>query len=195
MRRFVLAATIVAISMMMRTSAMAQMGEPVAIDSAWCVVEPLTTEEVVALLPGGTPVPRGDPAEFVPPMGTPADEETTAGVVEFVHQLSACTQAGNFLAIFALQTDAYTSATLGRMGYAADQLEGMLGAASAGDSGNSTVTTINDVVVLEDGRIGVSVTEEVTDPTGMVETFELYEYLVESDGNYLLDDYVLISVQ
>jgi hypothetical protein len=195
MRRFFVAATILAISMMTGPSVLAQVGQPVTIDSAWCVVEPLTTEEVVALLPGGTPVPRADPAESVPPTGTPADAETTASVVEFVHQLSACTQAGNFLAIFALQTDAYTSATLGRMGYAADQLEGMLGAASAGDSGISTVTTINDVVVLDDGRIGVSATEEVTDPTGMVETFELYEYLVESDGSYLLDDYVLISVQ
>jgi hypothetical protein len=195
MRRFFVAATIVAISMMTGTSVLAQVGDPVTIDSAWCVVEPLTTEEVVSLLPSGTPVPRADPAEFVPPMGTAADEETTAGVVEFVHQLSACTQVGNFLAIFALQTDAYTLATLGRMGYAADELEAMLGAASAGDSGNSTVTTINDVVVLEDGRIGVSVAEEVTSPTGMVETFELYEYLVESDGSYLLDDYVLISVQ
>lgn len=66
---------------------------------------------------------------------------------------------------------------------------------SGGDTGTATTTTINDVVMLEDGRIGVSVTEEVANP-GPTDVFDMYYFLVQGDdGSLLLDDYELISVQ
>ncbi len=196
MRRLIVCAAFAA-ALLMGPSVVAQVGEAVSIDSALCVVEPMSVDDLVALIPTGTPAPRTNTgADFVPPTGTPADAETATAVSEFVYELSACNQAGNILAVFALQSDAYTKGTLSRMGMTEAQVQQLVGTGDPVNTGNQNVTTINDIVVLDDGRIGVAVTEVVTNPSGLVETFDMYYTLVESEtaGQYLLDEYVLVSV-
>ena len=192
MRRIIAAIAIVFALSLSNQSALAHIGEAVEIDPSHCIVEPRSVDSLLPLLPEGTPPPREPQEEFVAPEGEPVDAETTEAVASFVYETSACLLTGNLLASFALQTDAYISATFGRIGATEETLEGM--AASTGSATNaSSIVTINDIVILEDERIGVAVTE-VLDMGGLVETFVMYYYLVEHEESYLMDDYVLVAV-
>ena len=77
------------------------------------------------------------------------------------------------------------------MGMTQELLESL--AQGSGTAAESTsVITINDIIVLEDERIGVSVSEEL-DQGGKPQLFEMFYYLVEHENSYLMDDYVLDS--
>ncbi len=194
MRRILVLIASMAVLLLPGPVAMAHVGEAVVIDSALCTVKPRTVEELIALLPIGTPVPPSDPTSttaFVPPAGDAIDAKAAAAVEAFVYEVSACLQRGDLLATFALQTDAYIARTFARRGFTEEQLRSLVQPQPASE-GTTTTLTINDMRVLKDKRVGVLVAEELSQG-GMVQNAGYYYYLVEEQGHYLIDDYVLVS--
>lgn len=153
------------------------------IPASQCTVGPRTIESLQQLV--GTPASGG--ASATPSLaavgtlaGTPADPDTVEAVTTTYRQLVACLNAGDYLRIYALYTDAYVTRLLQRTGLNLNQLE-------ATPAPNQFQTTafvgVHDVRVLPDGRVAARV--ETFDPrAGRVVVDAL---LVKEDDRYLIN--------
>lgn len=148
-------------------------------DPAECTTSPRSVESITAL--ASTPDQAAVDAlraaaqapELTIPAGTPADEATTAAVATTIRQMTACTNAGNELAAFALWTDD-----------ALRQIE-VTAAPPPAPAEESRGFHITQVLMLPDGR-ALAVWQEKGPflTTTAVQAFVLQE----QDGRYLVDE-------
>lgn len=144
-------------------------------DPAECTTEPRTLESIAGLAgaPDQAAVDALRAAAQAPgltvPAGTPADEVTTAAVVATIRQMTACTNAGNGLAAFALWTD--------------DALRQIEVTAAPPPAEQGRGFRVVQVSVLPDGR-AVAVWQE----HGPNLTATAVQAFVLQDGRYLVDE-------
>ncbi len=182
-----------------------------------CTVAPRSAEELRTLTQRGidqylaestgTPAASMPLATSVAEEGVPADPETMAAVTETMRMYVACTNAGNFPAVFALLTEESFVRSLGRATIYLSHVfaggSGTPGPEATPDSAFlelyftglavprqlrpaewSGVIEVRDVVVLADGRVRATVvgaSENAPEPEAAV------LYFREVDGRYLLD--------
>lgn len=179
--------------------ASAQEATPNSPDPELCVVETRPVEEIMAVI--GEPAPEGageatsavqaTPEAFALPVGTPADGATTAEIVAAVHHLTACYNAGDFLAGFSLLTDEFIQSQIPLSVFDADFIAVVEGTPVAlVEDIQTTVLAVREVTVLDDGR--VSALYDYNSPTPQVEGIDGVEtdlFIFENvDGVWLLDE-------
>jgi hypothetical protein len=131
-----------------------------------CTVEPLTAEEIAALVAAATPaadpasrvVPGGGPAcPPALPQGEPADPKTVAGVTAAALEFAGCRNADDLPRRLALMTDRLAAEVAG-----SEDGDGQGGAATPVveevPAPTITAVRVRDVGVLPDGRVGAVVT-------------------------------------
>ena len=168
-------------------------------DPEECTLEPRTVEELQEL--HGTPAPEGageatsivqaTPEEFTWPRGEPADPETEAEIVEAVHQLTACHNAGHYLAGFGGVTDEFIISQVGHSLFDEDFVAAMSATpVPLAEEHQTIVIDVEEVRVLEDGRVGALY--HYHGPTPQPEGIEGIEsdlFIFENvDGQWLLDE-------
>jgi hypothetical protein len=172
----------------------AQPASPVASPVvAACTIAPRTVGGIAEIitqadLDNASPFPT--PGPYVQPAGTPADEATVAGVTATVDQLAACVNAGDFMRFLALFSDA----ALRR--YAVDldlpltaDDERLVADPSINDQ--LAVASIEDVLVLADGRVSVLVHFQIVEETGNPE-YDLQLILARVDDRWAIDEFIQI---
>jgi hypothetical protein len=163
---------------------------PTAPDPAECVVSPRPLEEVVAVV--GTPVSgpeesAASPTPFVAPVGQPADDETASAVVATLRQVFACTNAGDYLRVFALFSDDFL-----RDFFVATPMAGEVTALFAAPpqplpaEQQRIIVRIGKVEMLGDGRAGVVIVLDEPDDPRTEEPD--YAILAHIDGRWLVDE-------
>jgi hypothetical protein len=138
---------------------------PVAPDPSECVVAPAAIDEIEAILETPVADPARSSTTFVPPVGEPADAETSAEVVSALRQVFACANAGDLLRITSLYTDDFVRDFLG--GAPPGELLGILAAPPQPlpEDQKRVIVRFGDVQLLPDGRAGmVIVLDEPEDP-------------------------------
>jgi hypothetical protein len=165
-----------------------------------CMVEPRSIDEITAVL--ATPAPAtpeeasASPEAFVLPEGEPADSETVSAIEATMHELLACTNAGDLRAVFALYTDEYFQEVFPTFGPLPQEDLDFLATPpveSVDVELMQALLEIRDVRVLSDGRVGaIVVTEDPrTAPEGEETRFVIFE---EQDGRWLIDDIVFFEL-
>ena len=163
---------------------------PVAPDPAECTVEPRPLDDVVAVV--GTPAAgaaapiAASPTPFVRPPGEPAAPETAAAVTATIRQLFACTNAGDFLRIYALFSDDFLRAFLAGTPLTAD-VQAYFAATPVPLPAEQrrVIVRFGEVERLADGRAGVVVVLDEPDDPRTEEPD--YVVLVEAGGRWLVD--------
>ncbi len=179
----------------------AQEATPHSPDPELCDVEIRPIEELRAII--GEPAPEGageatsiveaTPEAFTLPDGTPADEATSAAIVAAIHELTACYNAGNFLAGFSLLTDDFIRSQVPLSTFDEDFIAVMEGTPVALlEVEQTTVIDVDSILVLEDGR--VAAVFHYNSPTPQEEGIDGVEtdlFIFENvDGAWLLDESV-----
>jgi hypothetical protein len=195
MRR-IAAALIVALTLLIagQGTGAAQDATPEAPNPALCPFEPLTREQLEAVIASpvvepeiygesqpGTPV--APPAE-----GEPVDEETQQSIEESMVENIACINTGETLRHLAI----YTDEGLRRVMKAADritdeQYEMVQTPNPLTESGWMVIHNISDAVMLEDGKVAVVVVGD--DPTIEGPPLATLFILAEQDGHWYIDSF------
>lgn len=161
-----------------------------------CVVEPRTTEDLVAAFGLEATVDEGpelNPPEINSPLGEPAAGDIIAGVTATTEEFFACFNAGDTARITALLTDygVFRFYGFGPRDDAEAQFRAWAeGETSAREEGDFIrLIAVTDVSVLADGRVAAFVVnnEPVLPPRGP-ETL-LFVYSLADDGTWMIDDY------
>lgn len=150
-----------------------------------CQVEPLTIDELVAFV--GTPssgYSAPEPGE--PPVGEPADPHTVAAITETAMELYACLNANEFMRAFALFTDEM----LTRESMAGKLTDESIEAYNASTApplpdGAWWSISVEDVTVLDDGRVGATIVER--NPQAQGDDNRIYVIFDQEDDEYLID--------
>jgi hypothetical protein len=184
-------------------TAVAQVATPVghSPDPEECTLEPRTIEDMQALY--GTPAPEGAgeatsmaqvaPADFTLPTGEPADEATVAEITDAIHVLSACYNAGDYLAGFGGVTDEFLVSQVGRSLFDEDFIASMEAEpVPLPEEQQTVVLDVREVIVLEDGRVAALF--DYYGPSPQLEGINGVEtdlFIFENvDGMWLLDESV-----
>ena len=128
--------------------------------------------------------PAATPEVFRVPEGTPADESTVEAVTAAIRESLACGNAGDSLRLFSTLTDSYIASLLVNAGLPTMSraiYDFLATPIAAPVETQIALSSVEDVQVLLDGRVGAVV---VTSDT---ETTRNYVVLVERDGRYLVD--------
>ncbi len=180
-------------------AALAQVGEAPELDE--CTHEPRTIEEMQAL--HGTPHPEGageavsllqaTPVDFQLHEGEPADEETTAEIITAIRILTACHNAGHYLAGMAGLTDEFIEVQVGNALFDEDFVAAMVASPVAlADEHHTVILDVREVTVLEDGRVAALF--DYHSPTPQEEGIDGIEtdvFIFENvDGVWLLDEVI-----
>ncbi|HEU5430321.1 MAG TPA: hypothetical protein VFU81_01585, partial [Thermomicrobiales bacterium] len=185
LRLSLVVASLVLLSGLLGTGVAAQTTTPVGtvIPAAQCTVGPRAIQSLQQLV--GTPTSAA--ATATPSLsavatlaGAPADPATVEAVAATYRELVSCLNAGDYLRIYALYTDAYVTRLLRRTGLNLSQLE----ATPAPNRPQSTaLVSVQDVRVLPDGRVAARV--ETYDPrAGRIGVDAL---LVKEGDRYLIN--------
>jgi hypothetical protein len=167
-----------------------------------CTVAPRPLEELQALF--GTPFPEhageattaAREATAVPfelPAGTPADAATVRAITAVVRQLTACYNAGDYLAGFSLATDDFIRLQVGLALFDEDLVAAMKASpVPLSEEQQTKLLGVRRVVVLSDGRVAalVDYSSPTPQPAGIrgVET-DLFIF-EKVGGAWLLDESV-----
>ncbi len=170
-------------------------------DADECTFEARSIEDMQALY--GTPAPEGageatsaveaTPADFTLPDGDPADEQTVAEVTAVVRGLTACYNAGDYLAGFGGVTDEFLVSQVGVSLFDEDFVAAMEAEPVPLDEDQQTVVLgVREVTVLGDGRVAVLF--DYYGPSPQLEGINGVEtdlFVFENvDGQWLLDESV-----
>ncbi len=164
---------------------------PVAPHPAECIVSPRPLAEVVAVLSAApeatTHAPEIDATPFVIPPGKPADAETAADVETALRQVFACTNAGDFLRIFALFSDDFLRDFFAGVPID-DGVIALLGAPAQPLPADQQriIRGFGEVRLLADGRAGVTIILDEPDDPRHEEPD--YAILKRVDGHWLVDE-------
>ncbi len=158
---------------------------PAATPSPGCSVEPLTAEEVLALVQraAGNAAPAATPISTDPGAGIPASAATVAAITETLSMAAACTAAGDINRLLALLSDDY----IVRESFAPEKIAIAPGtppatstrATPAGRSFGGI--TVANVRLLPDGRVSAAVTGGIA-TTGATVVF------VQDENRWLIDE-------
>ncbi len=166
--------------------------------AAECTVAPLVGPiwDGVEIAEPTAPVSVAGP--FVPPTGSPVDDDTLAGISATVAESIACQNAGDLRRTLALfSTDAVRGFFSGPRGFDAERVEATAAADPIPVSDDRVVelVSITDVVLLGDGHVGATVTTAVGD-TEYVDALT-FEAGLAPDGTarWLIDGSVAIDAQ
>ena len=151
----------------------------------------------------GTPHPEGageatsivqaTPEGFEMPAGEPADEATTAEIVTAIRVLTACHNAGDYLAGFSGLTDEFIVVQVGNALFDEDFVAAMEASPVAlAEEQQTVILDIEEVIVLEDGRVAAlfhyhSPTPQAEGIDGVETDLFIFENV---DGAWLLDEVV-----
>ena len=166
---------------------------PTTPDPAECVVAPVSLDALIATV--GTPVPGEEipvpepatPEPFVVPPGEPADAETSAQVIATLHEVFACTNAGDFTRVYALFSDDFVREFFAQTPLTADVIA-YLGAPPQPlpEDQQRIIVRFGEVRMLGDGRAGVVVVlDEPDDPRTEEPDYAILERV---DGRWLVDE-------
>jgi hypothetical protein len=174
----------------------AQEATPAPLGAANCTVDPIDPDAYNAAIAEATP-PLQQPIEAV---GQPADEATVAAVTDTIQQSVACTNIGDLGRLLAVIDPAYAPTLLGVPN--ADVPAAVEAAAAASnaagpatplvddfDQGSlvSSILSIKDIVVLDDGRVAaVTTIQRVGFPAS---TFTIYLRLNPDTNSYIITYY------
>jgi len=201
--RAVVASTALATSAVGTPAAWAQVATPpplpVVPDPAGCVAEPRSVEEIVALA-AAPAVGSGaatavsveeEGGSFTPPSGEPAERETVSAVEDAMRAFFACYNAGDLARLFALYSDGFIARDFA--GASADDLAFIEASPAALPADQrATLVAVREVRTLADGRVGAFV--DVVDPASERPAGEVdFFFLVEEDGRYRIDGFVVVS--
>jgi hypothetical protein len=131
------------------------------------------------------------------PTGEPADEDVVAGVTETVEKFIACFNAGyQFRILYLFTPDGLLEFLLASVGaLTAEQIAELNELAASEESSGAlpegertVIEAIEDVEVLEDGRIVATVIgDDLAEPEGPSPIYFIFE---EVDGRYLIDSVI-----
>lgn len=164
---------------------------PSAPDPSECRVAPRPLDDVASVV--GTPTfdqtsdTVGTPAPFDPPGGSAVDEATAAAVRATLRELFACTNAGDFLRVFALFTDDFLRSFFVGTPFS-DEVAAFIGASPQPlpDEERRVIVRLGEPRLLDDGRVGVPIVlDEPADPRSEESDYAILE-LVE--GRWLVDE-------
>lgn len=176
-------------------AAMGQEATPASgqvVDPAECQVEARGAEDIEALVGAES---EGD-AQVTPAVseiggltGEPADEATVEAVTATYRELVACLNAGNYLRIYALYTDAYLQRTVADGGV---DVEAIQATPATDATGSTALVSVSNVRRLDDGRIAarIETSDEATTGTVVVDAV-----LVEAEDRYLIDASEVVDAQ
>jgi len=162
-----LVAVIMALGIGVQTVA-AQEATPETLGAESCTVEPIDAETYNAAILASIP-PLFYATEF--PEGNPADAETVTAVTDVIRQSIACTNVNDLGRLLAVIDPAYAPTLLGvPYGEVPEAIEAAAAASLSADPATplvddvdqgalvSSLLSVGDVLVLEDGRVAAFVT-------------------------------------
>ncbi len=165
---------------------------------AECTVAPLTSPiwDGTEIAEPTAPVSIAGP--FTAPTGRPVDDATLAAVTQTVAESIACQNDGDLARTLALFTpDALQSFFSGPRGYDADSVDAKIAAGPVpiGDGRVVELIGIDDVVLLDDGRVGTTVTTTVGDDQYVDFIFLAEGTAPDGVSRWLIDGSVAIDGQ
>lgn len=173
-------------------------GTPIAIPGSDCTVEPRTAgaiAEIVAASNGIGATPISDDATYTRPEGTAADPATVAAVTATVRQLVACVNAGDFLRFLALFSNDALRRYADDLGLPLDAGDPLL-TPDPTQNEQITLTAVEDVIVLADGRVSALVRIPPLDSDGTTDDDAALQLILVTDpsqtGLWLIDELIPI---
>jgi uncharacterized cupredoxin-like copper-binding protein len=160
------------------------------IDPSQCEVEPRSVESIAQLI--GTPTAEGDATPAVSagdaPTGEEADQATVDAVTATYRELVACLNAGDFLRVYALYTDAYLQRTLAGGGFDLAQLEAT--PVPSEEQQRTSLVAVSEVRQLDGDRVAarVGTTNPAVEGSIVVDAI-----LVRSGDRWLIDDETVVE--
>jgi hypothetical protein len=162
---------------------------PVTPDPEQCVAEPLTVEEISAMIARATPAATeestNEPEEFTLPVGEPADEETVQEITAFLVHAEACVNARDLLAVLSFFGEDIIVELIGT-DVTPEDLAALPPATPEPRENWHTLLDVRDVTILDDGRVGALV--DVFSPEDGPMTS--YFVFVRQDNTWTIDEVV-----
>jgi hypothetical protein len=166
---------------------------PFTPDPATCTVEPRSIDSIIDVV--GTPVPGAAQVEATPaaamvvPEGTKADDATSKSVTSTIVQLFACTNAGDFMRVYAYFTDGFLQQFFVGTPLSDDVLAFITATPQPlPEDQLRIIVSIGDVRMLDDGRAAVEVV--VDEPGNPRREKDSDVVLVKSGDTWLIDQEV-----
>jgi hypothetical protein len=133
---------------------------PVTPDPSQCDAEPITVDEVMAIVSRATPEATeaaaeddAEPTEFALPDGEPVDEETAQEITATVVDLIACLNAGDYFAFLSFFADHFLVEQLGT-DITPEDLADAPGPTAEAREAWGTLLDVREATELPDGRVG-----------------------------------------
>lgn len=163
---------------------------PVSPDAAECTVEPRPLADFERLLLTTSPAAPASPTPFVVPAGEPADAAAVSGVTATLIELYACYQAGDPRRFHALFTDNGLQRSYPPGMVTQEFFDDFFAASPVpveGAEDRATLLAIEDVVLLDDGRVGALVRSDEPEFGGLQASYYVF---VQAGNHYLVDDVI-----
>jgi len=164
---------------------------PTAPDPSECRVAPRPLDDVATVVGTATSDQTtsavGTPAPFEPPEGSAVDEATAATVRATLRELFACTNAGDFLRVYALFTDDFLRSFFVGTPFS-DEVAAFIGASPQPlpDEERRVIVRLGEPRLLDDGRVGVPIVlDEPADPRSEESDYAILESV---EGRWLVDE-------
>jgi hypothetical protein len=151
-----------------------------------CDVGPTRVEGVLAILATPAAAPVASPTPFAIPDGWPADTETTIDVVDTLHEVFACANAGDPSRVASLFTADFVRAFFGEASL--DDVAAWLALPPRPlpETQQRVIVRIGEVQLLPDGRAGVVIVlDEPDDPRSEEPDYAILELV---GGRWLVDE-------
>lgn len=163
---------------------------PEALAAVTCEAETVTYEQLTTIIatPAAAFVPdvAATPGPPTLPSGEQVDDETATAVQETIGELVACLNAGDTMRVLALYSNRFLAENFAGLELTQEQYDQEAGNVVPRDPGQQIeIYSFSDIVKLDDGRVAVLVLGNDLSSEG--EASETLFYLVEQDGNWVVD--------
>ena len=171
-------------------------GTPEIPDAALCRIAPRSQESLEALraaAAAATPSAVQDPMTEPPP-GEPADAATLAGITTTLREVYACRNAGDFLRIYSLYSEAYLQARFLEQPpppWDNGLYEALGTPQPVPDDQQFAILSLSDARQFGDERAGF--VAQLRIPNGDPETLTLFITFVREDDRWLIDSSVPLT--